>query len=190
MSDYLVLRPGSASAATGAKRTPFFTYISVGGLGVTFNLAADYSGVNSDAMWVAPKDAVITMLTIGIGDGSVAANASLSSRFVPDGASSIINMAIRTPALATIQDIFVNGVPTLNHCGLSCIASNSTIVFSPFGGATAANNEAITVVYIDFVKKCGGGIFVKAGNNLGFPLTSNWSTAANVLFAVSGFFRG
>jgi hypothetical protein len=190
MSDYpLILRPLSSSTATGAKRSPFYSYISENGAGSVINLASDFSGVNSDASWIAPKDAVVTMLTIGVGDVSVAANASVSSRFVPDGSSSTINLAIRS-GTTVIQDLFVNGVPALSLCALSCVSSGLTLAFTSEGGATPANNECIYCAYIDFVKKCGGGVYVDAGNNIGFPLASNWSTATNVLFAVSGYFVG
>jgi hypothetical protein len=64
------------------------------------------------------------------------------------------------------------------------------MAFSSAGGGVATNNEYIAAYYVNFVKKCGGGLFVKAGNNFGFPLNLNWSSAANIIIAVSGYFVG
>lgn len=185
-----ILKPRSTSQAIGGKDAPFAALLSQTGAGVTFNLAADWSGGSaSTAYWIAPMDAVVCMFTISIGDNSVAQNASAVSRLVPDGGTGAINLGVYNSSDVLVQDLWVNGVGSLSLTTIAGLSSYNTIVYANWS-ATASNNEFMSVHHVNFVKKCGGGIFVEAGNRFGFPLTNNWSTANVINCMVSGFFRG
>lgn len=185
-----VLIPGSTDVTVGFKRSPFCDYLSIDGLRVTFSFGGtDWSAAPDMCKWIAPKDAVVCMLTVAVGDISFTQGNPLGSRFVPDSANTYpLVIGVYDESDNLVQDITATNQNT-NQCGVQALANNTSVAFSPASG-TPANNEFLSCSYINFVRKFGGGIFVREGYSIGHPLTANLSSATNAFFIVSGYFRG
>lgn len=185
MRDFL--RPTGAVSTSGAFYSPFFAYLTDDGTDRSLN--EDYSAGAVDAYWQCPTgaNAIISNISIALGDGDFAQAIAIATGFVSlSSLSNGLKFAIKNSGGTVIQDLTVS-YPLTQTGDVLAFCTSSTAIFSN-ASATTADNELLISANCHVPTKFGGYLFVPKGGRFVCTLQDNLSGLDLFSISISGHY--
>ena len=175
---------GTASTS-GRSDSPFWAFLTDDGTDTSLN--ENYASA-TDAYWTAPADAIVTVMTIVVGESDPAQSATLNGTFVFTTAlTNGLKFAIKNSAGTVVSDLSVT-YPIKTTAGLLAFATSTEMTLQ-LPSSTAANNELMIGCYVDFSKKFGRPLFVPRNHSIVCTLEDNLSSLDEFTIGVAGHYE-